>query len=287
MRPSSILLSSSTTLRHLPGSRPFELLSNMGDTSEDQKKGGRHRPVLGLSSADNQLSGVSARSKKIKKQKTDKQKEMKAIQDQQRKVSDSSNISLIEEWENANVELLTSGIPNVYVDGACKNNKLFKNARKNGSRVSRADRLKVKASYGVYWGEKHPLNLSRRLPYMKQTNNRAELAAAIEAIKQGLANQFPALIIFTDSNYVVSMFNEWLQKWKDRNWLRVTGERIVNLDLVKELDQLKSNPNINVQITHVPGHIGVPGNQKADQLAKEAISKNLVHEHPEAWPKDA
>lgn len=56
---------------------------------------------IGLSSADNQLSGVSARSKKIKKQKTDKQKEMKAIQDQQRKVSDSSNISLIEEWENA------------------------------------------------------------------------------------------------------------------------------------------------------------------------------------------
>ncbi|KAI1708948.1 hypothetical protein Ddc_14155 [Ditylenchus destructor] len=161
MRPSLILLSSSTTLSHLPGSRQLELLSNMGDTSEDQKKEGRQRRVLGLSSADNQLPGVSAQSKKIKKQKTDKQKEMKAKQLQEWLDCEFAKELQIEEWENENAELLTSGIRIVYVDGACENNKLFKKARQKGIRLSSAERG---AGVATESQPLHPNKLSVQLP---------------------------------------------------------------------------------------------------------------------------
>ncbi len=60
----------------------------------------------------------------------------------------------------------------VYTDGACSHN----------------GQANATAGIGVFWGPNHPLNLSRKLSNNGdsggQTNNRAEITAAIVAIKQ-------------------------------------------------------------------------------------------------------
>ena len=71
----------------------------------------------------------------------------------------------------------------MYTDGACSNNG------KPGAR----------AGLGVYFGLNHKKNVSERL-IGQQTNNRAELTAAIRAIEVA-PNHFN-LLIFTDSEYV-------------------------------------------------------------------------------------
>ena len=56
------------------------------------------------------------------------------------------------------------------------------------------------ASYGVWFGALHPLNISYPLPGPIETNNRVELTACIEALRAVPLSQ--PLRIITDSKYV-------------------------------------------------------------------------------------
>ena len=49
-------------------------------------------------------------------------------------------------------------------------------------------------SYGVWWGEGHPLNLSCKLQG-EQTNQRAEIAAISAAIVQAKDNGYKKLLV--------------------------------------------------------------------------------------------
>ncbi len=98
---------------------------------------------------------------------------------------------------------------------------------------------------------------------LETTNNRMELRAAIEAAR--LATTLPRTIVFTDSAYVRSGVTGWIADWKQRDWKTVRGVPVENRDLWMELDAL-ANPRIEWEWT--PAHVGTPGNERCDHLAR-------------------
>jgi ribonuclease HI len=99
------------------------------------------------------------------------------------------------------------------------------------------------------------------------TNNRMELTAVIRAL-EALKRPAPARV-YTDSEYVRRGITEWLTAWKSRGWRTAARKPVKNQDLWQRLDELTARHEIEWQ--WVPGHAGVPGNERVDRLANEAI----------------
>jgi ribonuclease HI len=108
--------------------------------------------------------------------------------------------------------------------------------------------------------------------YNYTTNNRMEIRAVIEAIRwyDSLFTR-EGLKVFSDSKYVVDMWNSWIDLWQRR-----PKKDLKNVDLVNEMILLKEK-HPNLALTWVKGHNGDLGNERADLLAKEALeSKNRI-----------
>jgi len=75
--------------------------------------------------------------------------------------------------------------------------------------------------------------------------------------------------VYTDSQYVRRGITEWLPEWKSRGWRTVARKPVKNQDLWERLDGLAARHDI--QWHWVPGHAGVPGNERVDRLANAAI----------------
>ncbi|HAO99095.1 MAG TPA: ribonuclease HI [Fibrobacteres bacterium] len=99
------------------------------------------------------------------------------------------------------------------------------------------------------------------------TNNRMEILAAIktlEALKEKCH-----VVLHSDSQYVVKAMNEgWAEKWKSRGWKTQGNQPAMNPDLWQRLLRLRLDHK--VEFKWVKGHSGVPENERADELAKEA-----------------
>jgi len=99
------------------------------------------------------------------------------------------------------------------------------------------------------------------------TNNRMELRAAIEALN---ALKRPCdVLLHTDSRYVMDGITDWIRGWKARGWKTAAKKPVKNADLWQDLDA--ANSRHNVRWHWVKGHAGDAGNEKADQLARDAI----------------
>lgn len=99
------------------------------------------------------------------------------------------------------------------------------------------------------------------------TNNRMELTAVIEALRQ---LKKPCKIrIVTDSSYVVNGMTEWLPRWIKRNWINSQKRPVLNRDLWEKLLKL-SSPH-TIEWKWVKGHHGHKENEWCDKLAREAI----------------
>lgn len=82
-----------------------------------------------------------------------------------------------------------SDMLHVYTDGACSHNGGI-----NGT---------ARAAIGVYWGPNHPMNVSERLAG-RQTNNRAEIHAAVRALQQVRSVGGRNVTIYTDSSFLIN-----------------------------------------------------------------------------------
>lgn len=99
------------------------------------------------------------------------------------------------------------------------------------------------------------------------TNNRMELTAVIRALE---ALRRPVHVrVFTDSQYVRRGITEWLAQWKSRGWLTAERKPVKNQDLWQRLEEVCAAHDIEWH--WVPGHAGVPGNERVDRLANQAI----------------
>jgi ribonuclease HI len=100
------------------------------------------------------------------------------------------------------------------------------------------------------------------------TNNRMELLAVIRAL-ESLKKPGTQVKVFTDSQYVRKGITEWLASWKARGWKTAARKPVMNQDLWQQLDAAAAAHQI--EWLWVPGHAGVPGNERVDRLANEAI----------------
>jgi ribonuclease HI len=100
------------------------------------------------------------------------------------------------------------------------------------------------------------------------TNNRMELAAAIEGFR---ALKEPCQVeVVTDSEYVMKGITQWIDGWKRKGWLTAAKKPVVNQDLWMTLDRLAA-PH-SVRWTWTKGHADHADNNRADELASKAAA---------------
>lgn len=61
-----------------------------------------------------------------------------------------------------------------------------------------------------------------------------------------------------------------MKNWKKRNWRLSSGGPVKNEQDFRKLDQvIADNSQMNIQWKYVPAHIGIRGNERADELARQ------------------
>lgn len=104
------------------------------------------------------------------------------------------------------------------------------------------------------------------------TNNIMELTAVIKSLE--LIKRPSSITITTDSTYVKNGITTWIHNWKVKGWRTANKKPVKNKDLWQELDKLSENHTITWK--WVRGHTGHIGNERADELANEAIDNLLL-----------
>lgn len=103
------------------------------------------------------------------------------------------------------------------------------------------------------------------------TNNQMEMLAVIEGLK--LIKEPCEIEIYSDSAYVVNAFNQnWIQSWIKNNWKTASKNPVKNVELWKEMLNLLSNHKY--KFIKVKGHADNEFNNRCDELARNAITKN-------------
>jgi ribonuclease HI len=109
------------------------------------------------------------------------------------------------------------------------------------------------------------------------TNNRMELMAAIRALE---ALKRPCAVdVYTDSEYLRQGITGWIFGWKRNGWRTAAKKPVRNVDLWQRLDAA-----VNRHTVHwhwLRGHAGHDLNERADELAREAIAEIRAGAHGE------
>ena len=96
------------------------------------------------------------------------------------------------------------------------------------------------------------------------TRNRMELMgaiAALEALKEPCA-----VVLHSDSKYVLQGISEWMPGWKRKGWKTAGGGAVKNQDLWQRLDAAAAQHRMTW--TWVKGHAGHVDNERVDVLAR-------------------
>ena len=101
------------------------------------------------------------------------------------------------------------------------------------------------------------------------TNNRMELMAAITALET--LKKACRVELYIDSQYLREGIMSWISNWKRNGWRTADKKPVKNIDLWQRLDAaLKRH---DVRWHWVRGHAGDLMNERADQLARDAIAE--------------
>lgn len=95
------------------------------------------------------------------------------------------------------------------------------------------------------------------------TNNRMELRAAVEGLRQTPPDAMVRLT--TDSTYLLNGATEWLQLWRKRDWRTIDDRPVEHRDLWEELATLDGG---RVEWQLVRGHSGDRWNERANAIAQ-------------------
>ena len=154
------------------------------------------------------------------------------------------------------------GLPQVtvYTDGACRGNP-------------------GPGGWGVVL-ESGPHQKTLKGYEAETTNNRMELMAAIMALRT--LNKPCSVALWTDSQYVRQGITQWIHNWIKRGWKTAAKQPVKNAELWKTLHEETQRRQIDWH--WVKGHSGHPGNERADELANEAIDE---HERSAACAKSS
>jgi ribonuclease HI len=103
------------------------------------------------------------------------------------------------------------------------------------------------------------------------TNNRMELKAVIAGLTHVESDD---VTVYLDSAYVKQGITEWIITWRKNNWKTQTKEDVRNKDLWQELDTLTSAKKVS--FVKIPGHSGIPANERCDEIATGYADGNDV-----------
>ncbi len=99
------------------------------------------------------------------------------------------------------------------------------------------------------------------------TNNRMELMAAIAALEALKGSS--RVDLWTDSVYVRDGITKWIHGWRRNGWKTADKKPVKNVELWQRLDEATKRHTIEWH--WLKGHAGHPENERADELAREAI----------------
>lgn len=129
-----------------------------------------------------------------------------------------------------------------------------------------------KAAYAVIWPDYPDFNYGDKV--LPATNNRAEYSGAICALKQ--ANIIDPIYklqlhIYTDSMLLINSMTKWLSGWKKNGFMTKNKTKVLNQDLLLELDKLVQKRRTHFH--HVKAHTNASTweakyNDMADKLAR-------------------
>ena len=143
-----------------------------------------------------------------------------------------------------------NNIVHIFTDGACKGNP---GPGGWGAIMKYGDHIKELNGYSS-----------------KTTNNIMEITAVIEALKS--LTRPCAIILTTDSNYVKNGITQWIHNWKKKGWKSANKKPVKNKECWLQLDVEVQRHQIEWK--WVKGHSGHPENERADELANEAVEDN-------------
>ncbi|SVB48323.1 uncharacterized protein METZ01_LOCUS201177 [marine metagenome] len=143
-----------------------------------------------------------------------------------------------------------SNLVQIFTDGACKGNP---GPGGWGAIMKYGDHVKELNGYSA-----------------ETTNNIMELTAVIEALKS--LTRPCAIILTTDSNYVKNGITQWIHNWKKKGWKTANKKPVKNKECWLQLDVEVQRHQIEWK--WVKGHSGHPENERADELANEAVEDN-------------
>lgn len=107
------------------------------------------------------------------------------------------------------------------------------------------------------------------------TNNAMELSGAANGLAYALTRpeaEGAIIRLRSDSEYVLKGLRDWAPGWQKRGWRTASGDPVKNRELWERLMELKGQAEWSgqLELTHVRGHSGDPGNEAADAAAVAA-----------------
>jgi ribonuclease HI len=150
----------------------------------------------------------------------------------------------------------------IYADGACLGNP------------GRGGAAAVLAS------EKRVVEMGRAAD--QTTNNEMELTAlllALQVVSRGeFSGEYDIIEVFLDSQYVLNGIKHWVHGWKKNGWKTREGEDVKHRLLWEKAHELANQVESKTLVlwNHVPGHVGVHGNERCDVIANAMAEGKAV-----------
>lgn len=132
---------------------------------------------------------------------------------------------------------------------------------------------------GVFVAEGSPLNISQPLS-APHTNNRAELMAMVLALRRAtrllrgvpLKHDITHILLVSDSKYAIQCLTTWRDSWQRNGMRTASGGVVGNADILVQLWDAYDHCPVPVDTSWVKGHEGGTGNERADALARAAMT---------------
>lgn len=106
------------------------------------------------------------------------------------------------------------------------------------------------------------------------TNNRMELTAVLEAVRVLKDFGIRETLVYTDSSYVANAVSKWLTGWVKNDWQTKSGDPVLNRDILECFYDLEDFIKIHFKV--IPGHSGIPANERCDEIATSFADGNGV-----------
>lgn len=141
----------------------------------------------------------------------------------------------------------------IYTDGGCRGNP------------------GLGAWASILISEKYKLRLEIGESNENTTNNKMEVAAAINALKR--LKRSHNIKLFSDSAYLINAMNSWIKIWLKNGWKKSDKKPVENKELWLELIKLASKHSIS--FIKVKGHANVKENERADEIVNMLMDEHI------------